>query len=275
MYDLHLHTNNSDGMDSWQTVLQKAEEAKLTLISITDHDNCDAYFQMEEEGAHNFFSGKILTGIELQAYFNGISIEILGYGFDIYKMREFLQGLYLPMDELNKIVLEKTYQKLTSIGITLPANVIANYDSREHYYSMDYLHAQMRKFPANRVYIPDEESWEKDNIFFRRHIANPNSPFYIREDDVVPPAEKIIEIIHAAGGKAVLPHVYQYDENSEMILHGLLDSLDGIECFYPSFTAVQSEYLLELCKKNNLMITGGSDYHGGKRPNTIGCFKLP
>lgn len=275
MYDLHLHTNNSDGMDSWQAVLQKAEEAKLTQISITDHDNCDAYFQMEEEGAHNFFSGKILTGIELQAYFNGISIEILGYGFDIYKMREHLQGLYLPMDELNQLVLEKTYDKLTSIGITLPADVIENYDSTNHYYSMDYLHAQMRKFPANRAYIPDEESWKKDNIFFRRHIANPNSPFYIREDDVVPPAEKIIDIIHETGGKAVLPHVYQYDENSEMILHGMLDKLDGIECFYPSFTAAQSEYLLELCKKNSLLVTGGSDYHGGKRPNTIGCFKLP
>ena len=274
MYDLHLHTNNSDGMDTWQTVLQKAEAAKLTLISITDHDNCDAYFQMEEAGAHNFFSGKILTGIELQGYFKGQSIEILGYGFDIYKMRDSLQGLYLPMDELNQLVLEKTYEKLTSIGITLPANVLENYDSTKHYYSMDYLHAQMRKFAENRIFIPDVESWEKDNIFFRRHISNPNSRFYICEDDVVPPAEKIIEIIHACGGKAVLPHVYQYDENSEEILHGLLDKLDGIECFYPTFTTAQSEYLLDLCKKNRLLVTGGSDYHGEKRPNQIGCFRL-
>ena len=286
MYDLHLHTNNSDGLDSWQTILQKAEAAKLTLISITDHDNCDAYFQMEEAGVFDprhpgldpgsgFFSGKLLTGIELQAYFKGLSIEILGYGFDIYKMRDSLQGLYLPMDELNRLVLETTCKKLTSMGITLPADVIENYDSTLHYYSMDYLHAQMRKFPENRIYIPDAESWEKDNIFFRRHISNPNSPFYIDESDVVPPAEKIIGIIRAAGGKAVLPHVYQYDENSELILHGLLDKLDGIECFYPSFTVAQSDYLLGLCKKHNLLITGGSDYHGEKRPNKMGCFRLP
>jgi len=133
----------------------------------------------------------------------------------------------------------------------------------------------MRKFPQNRELIPDEESWEHDNLFFRNHLANPNSPYYIEESDIVPPAEKVVEIIHKAGGKAVLPHIYQYNENAEKIITGLLDIIDGIECFYPSYTMEQTEYLVKLCEENSLIATGGSDYHGAKRTNALGGTVLP
>jgi len=273
MFDLHIHTNNSDGLDSWQTVLQKAEEAGLQLISITDHDNCDVYFQMQNP--EKYFTGKILVGIEMQAYYKGLSIEILGYGFDIHKMRDHLQDLYIPFNELNLLVMDKVYAKLLSMGIIFAPNVKDSYDPAKHYFSADYLHSEMRKFPDNKRLIPDEASWERDNLFFRSHLANPNSPFYIEESDVVPPAEKIVEVIHKTGGKAVLPHVYQYNENADLILDGLLDIVDGIECFYPSFSAAQTERLIKLCEKNNLLITGGSDYHGAKRDSVIGGVELP
>ena len=267
-YDLHIHTNFSDGLDSWQTVLQKAEETNLQLMSITDHDNCDVYFEMQNP--QQYFSGKILTGIEMQAYCKGLSIEILGYGYDIYKMREYLKDLYMPFDKLNCLVLEKVYEKLVSIGINFAPTVLQDYDPAKHYYSADYLHAQMRKFSQNRAFVPDEASWQQDNLFFRLHLTNPNSKFYIHEADIIPSANKVVDTIHNAGGKAVLAHVYEYKENSEIILQELLNIVDGIECFYPTFTKARREYLVDLCKKNNLLITGGSDYHGAKRSNCIG-----
>ena len=43
--------------------------------------------------------------------------------------------------------------------------------------------------------------------------------------------------------------------------------IDGIECFYTTFTKEQSERLVELCKDRNLYMSGGSDYHGKAKPN--------
>jgi predicted metal-dependent phosphoesterase TrpH len=271
-FDLHIHTNNSDGTDSWQTILQKAEGAKLDCISITDHDNCEVYFQMENP--RQYFSGEIITGIEMQAYFKGLSIEILGYCFDVDKMRELLRGLYMPQEKVNKMELERLHAKCIAHGITFLPDVIKNHDPRKHYYATEYMHSEIRKLPSNKILIPDEESWEHYYVFFKRHIANPNSPLYINESDIIPGAEKVMGIIREAGGIVVLPHVYQYEEHTESVLFGLLEKLDGIECFYPSFTKQQTEYLLELCEKNNLLVTGGSDYHGERRPGKIGemCF---
>ena len=60
-----------------------------------------------------------------------------------------------------------------------------------------------------------------------------------------------------------------YRENSEKILSDILKNhkIDGIECFYTTFTKEQNEYLLKLCKQNNYYISGGSDYHGDFKPD--------
>jgi len=272
MYDLHIHSNHSDGTDDWQTILKKAQAAKLECISITDHDNCDVYFQIKNP--EKYFAGRIVTGIEMQAYFKGLSVEILGYGFDADKMKESLNGLYLPPEEVARLELELLHAKCIACGIIFAPDVKEKYDHKIFYYSTEYLHNEMRKFPCNKDLLPDEESWEQYHIFFKRHIANPNSPFYIDERGIIPAAENVIDIIRKAGGKVVLPHVYQYEEHTELVLYGLIDSLDGLECFYPSFTTEQTEYLLKLCEEKDLLVTGGSDYHGAKRPNKIGSVHM-
>jgi len=266
MYDLHIHSNCSDGSDDWKTILQKAEKAGLKYISITDHDNCDVYSQIE--GHEKYYSGKIITGIEMTAYLNGLIIELLGYGFDVSKMQECLRGLYLPFEEINQIELKRLYERCIALGMEFDHDVIGKYCKDKHFYGTKYLHDEMRKFEKNRELVPDIESWEKENIFFRRHTSNPNSPFYIDESDLIPSPEKVIDIIHKACGKAFIPHVYQYEENAEMILNVLVETcdIDGIECYYPSFSQAQTEYLLDFCIKRNLLVSGGSDYHGTYRP---------
>jgi hypothetical protein len=60
MIDLHIHTNNSDGTDSVKQLLEKAELLKLEYISITDHDTCNSYKELENLDTKKFFSGKII-----------------------------------------------------------------------------------------------------------------------------------------------------------------------------------------------------------------------
>lgn len=267
MMDLHIHSNCSDGSDDWITILQKAEKLGLSCISITDHDNCDVYTQMEKTEKH--FSGKIMAGIEMQAYFKGFSIELLGYEFDIPKMRELIKGLYLPFDVINKAELQRLCECCVENGMKFAPKIIENYDSNKFFYATEYLHNEMRKIAENRDIVPDAESWEHESIFFKRHTSNPNSAFYIDESDLIPSTERVIDIIHKTGGKVFTPHIYQYEENADRILHELIDDydIDGIECYYPSFSQTQTDNLLELCQKRNLLISGGSDYHGTKRPN--------
>ncbi|MCL2699398.1 MAG: PHP domain-containing protein [Defluviitaleaceae bacterium] len=266
IYDLHMHSNCSDGSDSWETILQKAEKAGLDYISITDHENCDVYYKMKDP--QKYFSGKIIVGIELVAFFKGIVIEILGYGFDTEKMREAIKGLYMPVDKVHRIELERLYNRCLEIGMEFAPGVPERYDKNVHFFSTIYLHSEMRKFPGNRRFVPDDESWERENIFFRRYTSNPDSPFYIDASDLFPSAAKVIGLIRSVGGKAVVPHVYQYGEHSDIILNGLLEDcdIDGLECFYPSFTREQTAHLISICRERALLVSGGSDYHGQSRP---------
>jgi predicted metal-dependent phosphoesterase TrpH len=268
MFDLHIHSNCSDGSDSPDEILRKAELLGLYAISITDHDNCNAYNDLDT----TIFSGKIITGIEMQAYFKGLSIELLGYGFDVKKMRELSRGLYLPFKTVNQEELHRLYERCVSLGMQFAPNVIENYDSGKCFYATEYLHDEMRKRMENKPLVPDEASWEHENIFFKRHTSNPNSPFYIDESDIIPAAKRVVDIIHKAGGKAFIPHVFQYEENAAIILNGLVDEyeIDGIECFYPSFTQEQTDYLLDFCSRKELLTSGGSDYHGDKRKTRMG-----
>ena len=63
MIDLHMHTNNSDGTDSVKDILKKAQEKGLKYISITDHDNCNGYLELEKIDVKKYSNGKIVPGI--------------------------------------------------------------------------------------------------------------------------------------------------------------------------------------------------------------------
>ena len=79
MIDLHIHTTYSDGADSLIEVLKKAEMNKLEYISITDHDNCNAYKELKSLDIKEYYNGTIIPGIEIKCGYNGRLIEILGY----------------------------------------------------------------------------------------------------------------------------------------------------------------------------------------------------
>lgn len=60
MIDLHIHTNNSDGTDTVEELLKKAENLKLEYIAITDHDTCSGYNELKKLDISKLFSGKII-----------------------------------------------------------------------------------------------------------------------------------------------------------------------------------------------------------------------
>lgn len=269
MLDLHIHSNCSDGTDDYVEILKKAEKLKLNYISITDHDNCRVYEQIEKDDISKYYSGKLIPGVELQAYILGFSIELLGYFVDYKIINKEVKDLYKPFEIINEIELKRLYEKCIEVGIKFDSDILNEYKNSGYYYATEYLHKEMKKNINNKKFIPDEGSWESESIFFKRHTSNVNSIFYIDESDLIPSVEKVIEIIKKAGGLVFIPHIYQYEENAEKILDELVKNyqIDGIECYYSTFSDNQIEYLKEYCKKNKKYISGGTDYHGLNRPN--------
>ena len=93
MIDLHMHTTNSDGANTVEEILKMCEEHKLEYISITDHNTCKAYYD-EAFTNNNIFTGKIIKGCELNAEFQGRSIEILGYNINPDVIMEWREKYY-------------------------------------------------------------------------------------------------------------------------------------------------------------------------------------
>jgi predicted metal-dependent phosphoesterase TrpH len=169
MIDLHVHTNFSDGADDFITVLKKAEKMKLKYLSITDHDNCLVYNEIKKINIQDYFKGVLIPGVELQANVLGFSIELLGYGVNTDKINNKIKEVYTPFEKLNLIELERLYKKCTENGMIFPKNILEKYKDSGYYYATEYLHSEMRKNIFNKQFVPDEESWERESVFFKRH----------------------------------------------------------------------------------------------------------
>ena len=219
---------------------------------------------------------KLIPGVEMQAYILGFSIELLGYFVDYKVINEEVKKLYKPFEEINKAELERLYSKCKEVGMIFDDDILTKYKDSGYYYATEYLHQEMRKNIYNKQFVPDEESWERESIFFKRHTSNVNSKFYIDESDLVPSVQKVIDVIKKAGGYVFIPHIYQYEENADRILDELIKNydIDGIECYYSTFTDRQIEYLKKYCEEHKKFMSGGTDYHGSNRPGiSIGVGK--
>lgn len=266
MIDLHMHTHYSDGTDNVIDILKKAEKHNLDVISITDHNTCEAYNELQKIDIKKYYSGKIIKGIELNTKMLNIPIEILGYGIDVDKMNEITKKEYPTAKERNQIEMKRIYKKCLEKNIDLGENVLEKYD--DNMYTSKYLHSLLVKNEDNKKLI-DEEAWNNSNIFYRKYMSNPDSLFYVEMDDILPSFEKTIKFVKDAGGLVFIPHIFEYRENAIKILNEIINNykIDGLECYYTTFTKEQNEFMLQTAKERNLFISGGSDYHGTFKPN--------
>lgn len=279
MIDLHMHTHYSDGTENCVTILKKCEEKKLDYISITDHNTVDAYFELENIDIKNYFSGKIICGVELNTKILNVPIEILGYGIDYNKMASLLKNIYIDSNQKNLIEAKRLYDKCIRYGIKLDDNCLEKYTPNQ--FASGFFHAEITKHKENKKLI-SSEAWEESKILYRQYMSDPNAPLYVEMDDLVPDFETASSLIKQAGGLVFVPHIYEYKHNSMPILNYILDNhtIDGIECYYTTFTSQQHEEILDICKQHNLYISGGSDFHGTCKPkvdiaNGYGNLKIP
>ena len=267
MIDLHMHTNHSDGTDSVEELLKNAEKQNLELISITDHDQVSAYYELEETPSlRNLFSGKIIVGSELKTYFDKVPIEILAYGFDYKKIKIHR----INIEKMQKEVLEKEKEIARSLGLKFnEENTYIDINDPTKQWASFSLGTELLKYEENKEIIAKIGEFTLTS-FFRVHQSNVNSPFFVDETYALIDINETIKRIHEAGGLAFLAHGYEYPfQNSNETIEKILATtdIDGAECIYPTFSAKQTEDIMNICKKYNKFISGGSDYHAKNKPN--------
>ena len=270
MIDLHMHTTNSDGSNTVEEIIKMCEEHKLEYISITDHNTCKAYYD-EAFTNNNIFRGKIIKGCELNAEFQGRSIEILGYNINPDVIMEWREKYYSveQKNKNNEIVRERLLIALENSGLKYNEKDIRPTKSENEFVERP-IWEEIVKHPENKA-IMGEDCFQFARIWFRKEVTNPNSDFFSNRVAMFPTAKEVVEIILKAGGIAFLAHPFEYEiEDTIKFIDDLLKvaPLDGIECFHPSSEDDgKSDVLKEYANKNNLHISGGSDYHGKPKPD--------
>lgn len=259
--DLHIHSTFSDGDFSIDEILKMCEEENLSAISITDHDNVDSCFYLEKLDIKKYFSGTIIYGCEIRCMCDCFPIEILAYGIDPYKLKPILEKNKITLhtdDEIKTKLLYENFRKLDS----------------DYYYPIESLNplttwcykALYEDGHKNSKILAKlkEEKIDGDVlVFLRKGLGNPKSQFYCDLTKYYISAPKLVKLIHACGGLAFVAHPIEYRENYQTILNILKDKIDGIECYHPS-AGNHLEDLKKFAEKHNLLISGGSDFHGYK-----------
>ena len=264
MIDLHTHTCHSDGADTAEELLEKAQAAGVTVLSITDHNTVSAY----DTAAVRAYTGKLIPGVEITCMYEGEVVEVLGYGFALYRMKEELRQHVLTFREKQLREFELLCETFSGMGVKFQPGEISFNPDRES--CRKAFLENLKKYPQNRRFFGSEEGWESSRAFAREEIYNPDSKLYVDESPLYPDVRTAVNMIHRSGGISFLAHLYIY-ANAKRIRGNLPAvvmefGLDGIECAHSEFTGCQIEDLNGFCREHGLLRSGGSDYHGSRKP---------
>lgn len=268
MIDLHTHTTYSDGTDDIITLLQKAQKAGIECLSITDHITCKAYEEIKNIDIKKYYTGKLIVGCEFFTAINGQTLELLGYNLDPEILeKEGAKIFKYSLRDINVWETEELIKKCKKIGIKInEEDLEIDFD---HEFGTSIVYDEIKKYPENEGLFENKEAWNTEYIFYRECICNSNSKFFVNSSSLYPTPDEVIEVIKKANGLVFIPHIFVYGENSMIFFNELINNheIDGIECYYSLFTDEQTKFLVDFCEKNNLYISGGSDYHGLIKPD--------
>lgn len=266
MIDLHMHTIHSDGTDTVQELLEIAEKQKLEVISITDHNDIGAYKELEKKDIRDKFSGKIIPGVEISTSYKNVMIEVLGYGIDYKKINIHK----LNHEDVQRKELQQLKVKAKELGLKFNSELDIDINDPCKFFAGSVFSRELLSYKENKEIIEKELGNFSDITFYRVHQCNPESPFFIDRTKEYLPIEEVIKRIHESGGLAFLAHpfMYPYKNKTQVIEEILVNTeLDGLECEYVEFSRKERDILIDIARRNNKLVSGGTDYHHNNKPD--------
>lgn len=260
--DLHIHSYYSDGTMSPEEILEEAVENDVGLLAITDHDVLEGSLELRKLCRDRDIV--YIPGAELNSLDNGANFHILCYGADMEdaQFTRFVKNNRSLLDRVN----EKLIEIMQNAGEPVSMEDYNAYQCDRRKGGWKALHYLMDKgltgSPREGFAYYDKYQCYYDCVDF-------------------PSIGKVCEIIHKAGGKAVLAHpgVSIQEKDMELFRNKLIKllnyGLDGIECYYVTHTEQITKLCLDICNERNLLITAGSDCHGEFGSARIGDINIP
>ncbi len=252
--DLHVHSSASDGSFSPKEVVDLARKAGLRYFALTDHDTVDGV-ETAINYANQFEDIDVIPGTELSCYYQNREIHIVGL-FVNHKDEAFLSELKkLEQARLERNI--KMVQNFVNAGIPLTIEELQHGNPK----------SVITRAHFARVLV-EKGICKNKNEAFDQYLGI-GCPFYLPKPQVTP--EQVLHMITAAGGVAILAHPYSYQFSRSQV-ETLLDmliplGLSGMECYYSTYDDGQTQELRSMALKKNLLVSGGSDFHGVVKPD--------
>ena len=259
MIDLHSHTTASDGTLSPAALLEAAAAAGVTVLSITDHDTTAGY--LEARSAPGARELDLVPGVEISAMSDGRDVHMLGYFIDpaAAELLRFLEGQRL--DRVRRV--REMAERLAALGCPIDVQPVLDGAARGR--SVGRPQIALALLHAGHVRTRDEA--------FDRFLQH-GAPAYVPRRGA--PPEQVISAIHEAGGLASLAHP-GVTGRDDLIDRLAAAGLDAIEVRHADHEAVVEQRYRDVAARLNLLVTGGSDFHGqtGHHACTLGSVTLP
>ncbi|MDY6906339.1 MAG: ribonuclease III [Thermodesulfobacteriota bacterium] len=256
--DLHIHSTASDGTLAPLEIVALAEKTALAAISITDHDTIDGCRDLLVSG--QTLPVRFLTGVEMSTAFppeSGFSgsLHILGYDIDIN--HPALNRALTDLQNARNQRTPKIISRLNELGINISMADIT--PSSNGQAGRPHIAAAMKK----KGIVPSIDA------AFDRYLGK-NGPAYVEKERIA--CADAIALITNAGGVPVLAHpgLLEHEDDTsfyEFFQELLQMGIGGIEAFYPGHSTDQTSKYIGLAQQHDLLITGGTDFHGDLIPD--------
>ncbi|OAB33814.1 PHP domain-containing protein [Paenibacillus glacialis] len=250
--DLHTHTQASDGMQAPKVNVQLAKERGLTAVSITDHDTVAGIEEAMVAGEQ--YGIVVVPGVEISTRAGGKDIHVLGYYVD-YKDVQFRLRLE-ELRETRQLRNGKIIDKLQELGVNITLDDVVKGLGRP----------LLPDESIGRPHIADvlvEKGYASDmRDAFDRYLAE-GAQAFISETRISP--EDACHWIREAGGAPVIAHPGLYKDDA--LVRDIIERANpaGIEVYHSDHGQEEESRYLALAEEYNLIVTGGSDFHGARQ----------
>jgi len=258
--DLHIHSSVSDGRFTPAEIIKKSVAAGMSLISLTDHDNVDGITPALDT-AVSYPSLRVIPGLEISTDVPEGEVHMLGYFVD-YTHPELLETL-----EKMRTSREKRAQgmiaNLEKLGLPLKWERVLEIAGSGSIGRPHIAQAMLEK-----GYI------ETFKQAFTSYIGF-GGPAYVTREKITP--AEAMELILRSGGLPVLAHPLTFKDYETLIFELKAGGLAGLEVYYQDYDSEVINHLTGLANEYDLIVTGGSDYHGldDNTETMIGSADMP
>jgi len=255
--DLHTHSTASDGTEEPALVMERAAQAGLDVVALTDHDTTLGWAEAGEAAVA--LGIVFVPGIEVSCARRGRSIHLLAYLPDPAHpvLAAELERARVSRDtRLDRIV-----ERMAADGIPITAEAVWAEVSEGA--TAGRPHIADALVTAGVVQHRDEA--------FATWLGN-DSPYYVGH--YAPDPVRAVEIVRAAGGVPVIAHPWS-GTRGRVVADRLLEEmtaagLAGVEVHHRDHDEDAVRHLTRIAHELDLLVTGSSDYHGAGKLNRLG-----